>query len=31
MVDGDPLQDLRRLAVPRLVMHAGALVPLPAA
>jgi imidazolonepropionase-like amidohydrolase len=31
MVDGDPLQDLRRLAAPRLVMHAGALVPLPAA
>jgi imidazolonepropionase-like amidohydrolase len=28
LVDGDPLQDLSRLAHPRLVMHAGSLVPL---
>jgi imidazolonepropionase-like amidohydrolase len=30
LVDGDPLLDLRRLASPRLVMHAGSLVPLAA-
>jgi imidazolonepropionase-like amidohydrolase len=28
LVDGDPLQDLNRLARPRMVMHAGRLVPL---
>ena len=31
LVDGDPLQDLRRLERPRLVMQAGRLVPLAAA
>lgn len=31
LVDGDPLQDLGRLAKPRLVMRAGRLVPLQAA
>jgi imidazolonepropionase-like amidohydrolase len=30
LVDGDPLQDLARLALPRFVMHAGQFVPLPA-
>jgi imidazolonepropionase-like amidohydrolase len=28
LVDGDPLQDLRRLAKPRLVLRAGRMVPL---
>lgn len=31
LVDGDPLQDLARLARPRLVMHAGQFVPSPVA